>query len=119
MCAAKIIPIGKPAFYLGSGREIEGHMGFSTFAPTTQNQLKRIGVFGVKDGVKVTDIFANAETSISLFSGGGVKRCPKDIHFAGVEVNRRPLRFELRDGSLIIPVTEKTYQRVEARRKRK
>lgn len=112
MCAAKIIPIGKTAFYLGRGNEIEGSSLFNDFSPKTRSFLKRIGVFGVRNGVEITDIFGRGEASITLLSDGSVTYEPRNITFHGIEIKKRPLRIELPDGSRIMPVSERTYRRV-------
>lgn len=117
MCAAKIIPIGKTPFYLGNGREIEGSSFFNDFSPKTRSFLKRIAVFGVKNGVAITDIFGRGDASITLLSDGTVTYEPRKIKFNEIDIKRRPLRIELPDGSRIMPVSERTYRRVVAQNK--
>lgn len=117
MCAAKIIPIGKTPFYLGNGREIEGSLFFKDFSPKTRSILKKIAVFGVKNGVEFTNIFGKDEGSITLLSDGRVKYKPRNIRFIELDIKRRPLRIELPDGSRIMPVSERTYRRIVAQQK--
>ncbi len=117
MCAAKIIPIGKPAYYLGIGKEIEGNSFFNRFSSKTRSILKKIAVFGVEDGVEFTAIFGKGEGSITLLSDGRVKYKPRNIRFNEIDIKRRPLRIELPDGSRIMPVSERTYRRVERKNK--